>query len=179
MSTDLLRAAHANAGALCEDQKAPIGRFVEVEYGAQAERQEGCRSQDLSGTLWNAVVFVRTTAEARTVSREAAEEAAAAAARALSFAEILDEELAVLVEEEIPPAPRRSLPDYSHRTAALNAREREVLALVAAGQTNKAIADAMYVSPNTFKTHVSSLLHKLRADTRVQLAAIATRRGLD
>jgi DNA-binding NarL/FixJ family response regulator len=50
--------------------------------------------------------------------------------------------------------------------------------LVAAGQTNKAIADALYVSPNTVKTHVSSLLHKLRADTRVQLAAIATKHGL-
>ena len=32
--------------------------------------------------------------------------------------------------------------------------------------------------PNTVKTHVSSLLHKLQADTRVQLAAIATRHGL-
>ena len=52
------------------------------------------------------------------------------------------------------------------------------LALIAAGQTNKAIAEALYVSPNTVKTHVSSLLHKLQADTRVQLAAIATERGL-
>jgi DNA-binding NarL/FixJ family response regulator len=36
----------------------------------------------------------------------------------------------------------------------------------------------LYVSPNTVKTHVSSLLHKLQADTRVQLAAIATRQRL-
>ena len=50
--------------------------------------------------------------------------------------------------------------------------------LVARGQTNKAIAEALYVSPNTVKTHVSSLLHKLQADSRVQLAAIATRQGL-
>jgi DNA-binding NarL/FixJ family response regulator len=62
--------------------------------------------------------------------------------------------------------------------AALSPREREVLMLVAAGQTNKAIADALYVSPNTVKTHVSSLLHKLQVDTRVQLAAIASRHGL-
>ena len=57
--------------------------------------------------------------------------------------------------------------------AILSPREKEVLALVAAGHTNKAIADALYLSPNTIKTHVSSLLTKLRAETRVQLAVIA------
>lgn len=55
----------------------------------------------------------------------------------------------------------------------LSPREREVLALVAAGHSNKAIAEALYLSPNTIKTHVSSLLTKLRAGTRVQLAVIA------
>ncbi|MFN8662547.1 MAG: response regulator transcription factor [Thermomicrobiales bacterium] len=57
--------------------------------------------------------------------------------------------------------------------AALSPREKEVLALIAAGRTNKAIADELYLSPNTIKTHVSSLLTKLRARTRVQLAVIA------
>ena len=52
-----------------------------------------------------------------------------------------------------------------------------MLALVAAGQTNKAIASALYVSPNTVKTHVTSLLHKLQAERRVQLAAIAAQCG--
>ena len=58
--------------------------------------------------------------------------------------------------------------------ANLSPREKEVLALVAAGHTNKTIADALYVSPNTIKTHVSSLLTKLHAGTRVQLAVIAS-----
>ena len=53
-----------------------------------------------------------------------------------------------------------------------------MLALVAQGQTNKAIADALFVSPNTVKTHVTSLLQKFRAESRVQLAAIATRQSL-
>ena len=53
-----------------------------------------------------------------------------------------------------------------------------MLSLVAAGYTNKAIAEALFVSPNTVKTHVASLLNKLQADSRVQLAAIATSRGL-
>jgi two-component system, NarL family, nitrate/nitrite response regulator NarL len=84
----------------------------------------------------------------------------------------------VLGEGQVPSDPPSGLAAFSHRTDSLSPREREVLALVAAGQTNKAIAEALYVSPNTVKTHVSSLLHKLRADTRVQLAAIATRQGL-
>ncbi len=60
----------------------------------------------------------------------------------------------------------------------LTPREREVLALVAEGRSNKAIAEALFVSPNTIKTHVASLLHKLHADTRVQLAALAARGAL-
>jgi DNA-binding NarL/FixJ family response regulator len=51
-----------------------------------------------------------------------------------------------------------------------------VLALVAEGRSNKAIAAALFISPNTVKTHVASLLNKLGADSRVQLAAFAARR---
>ncbi len=53
-----------------------------------------------------------------------------------------------------------------------------MLALVAGGRSNKAIAEALYVSPNTVKTHVTSLLHKLDAESRVQLAVIATQHDL-
>ncbi|HEX5964169.1 MAG TPA: response regulator transcription factor, partial [Gemmatimonadales bacterium] len=87
------------------------------------------------------------------------------------------EALASLSVEEGSPAPQVS-PPTPGANAGLSPREREVLALVAEGQTNKAIANALYVSPNTVKTHVASLLHKLQADTRVQLAAIATKHGL-
>jgi DNA-binding NarL/FixJ family response regulator len=60
----------------------------------------------------------------------------------------------------------------------LSPREREVLALVAQGRTNKAIAEALFVSPNTVKTHVTSLLTKLDVDTRAQLAVIATQQAM-
>lgn len=59
--------------------------------------------------------------------------------------------------------------------ARLSPREREVLALVAEGCSNKAIAEVLFVSPNTVKTHVGALLTKLEVDTRVQLAALAVR----
>ncbi len=65
--------------------------------------------------------------------------------------------------------------EITDRSRTLSPREREVLALVAEGRSNKAIAEELYVSPNTIKTHVASLLQKLDADTRAQLAAIAAR----
>jgi DNA-binding NarL/FixJ family response regulator len=107
----------------------------------------------------------------------AARSAAAAAERALSFAGALDEALAVLAEarddpDERPPR-NRLLSEVE-----LSPRERDVLALVAEGRSNKAIAEQLFVSPNTIKTHVASLLHKLHADTRVQLAALAVRGAL-
>jgi DNA-binding CsgD family transcriptional regulator len=126
----------------------------------------------------------QATAEARHALEEAIVATTVAAERALTFAEMLDEALAVLVDipvlletAEAPPAlPAMSAP--MRPTEELSPREQEVLALVTEGRTNKAIAEALYVSPNTVKTHVASLLTKLRADSRVQLAAIATKRGL-
>jgi DNA-binding CsgD family transcriptional regulator len=55
-------------------------------------------------------------------------------------------------------------------------REVEVLALLAMGQSNKAIARALGVSPNTVKTHLARLYAKLGASSRT--AAIAQARGL-
>jgi DNA-binding NarL/FixJ family response regulator len=60
----------------------------------------------------------------------------------------------------------------------LSARELEVLGLVAQGSTNREIADALYLSPLTVKTHVSRILSKLRARDRIQLIVIAYQAGL-
>jgi DNA-binding NarL/FixJ family response regulator len=118
-----------------------------------------------------------TLAHAMVEVRRALEEAVVATAEAASRVSSVAEALASLSGEEASSGWRVSPPSPG-ADAALSPREREVLMLVAAGQTNKAIADALYVSPNTVKTHVSSLLHKLQVDTRVQLAAIASRHGL-
>jgi DNA-binding NarL/FixJ family response regulator len=60
----------------------------------------------------------------------------------------------------------------------LSPRELEVLGFVAQGSTNREIADALYLSPLTVKTHVSRILMKLRARDRVQLVVIAYQAGL-
>jgi DNA-binding NarL/FixJ family response regulator len=122
---------------------------------------------------------VQAAAEARAALAEAVSAAAEAAARARSVAALLEETLAVLTDAQ-RAADRRPPPVGAsrHETDALSPREREVLALVAAGRSNKAIATALFVSPNTIKTHVSSLLAKLRAETRAQLAVIAATHGV-
>jgi len=60
----------------------------------------------------------------------------------------------------------------------LSPREREVLALVASGLPNKAIARTLGISDHTVKFHVSSVLTKLDAASRTEAVTIATRQGI-
>ncbi len=60
----------------------------------------------------------------------------------------------------------------------LTAREREVLALIASGATNKEIAAKLVVSENTARNHVSHILSKLGFSRRSEAAAYAVKKGL-
>jgi DNA-binding CsgD family transcriptional regulator len=62
--------------------------------------------------------------------------------------------------------------------AGLTGREVEVLRLIAAGRSNRAIAQALFISPNTVLHHVSSIFAKLGVTNRAEAAAYAIRRGL-
>jgi DNA-binding NarL/FixJ family response regulator len=62
--------------------------------------------------------------------------------------------------------------------ANLSPREDEVLRLVAQGATNKEIADSLFISENTVKTHLRNIMDKLHLANRSQAAAYAVKRGL-
>ncbi len=61
---------------------------------------------------------------------------------------------------------------------ALTSREREILALVAQGQSNRDIARHLVISERTARTHVSNVLAKLKLNSRTQAALLAIREGL-
>ncbi|MER5509046.1 AAA family ATPase [Streptomyces sp. NPDC002766] len=60
----------------------------------------------------------------------------------------------------------------------LTSRERDVLRLVAAGRTNRQIAEELFISPKTASVHVSNILGKLGVSGRGEAAATAHRLGL-
>ena len=66
-----------------------------------------------------------------------------------------------------PAAPGFALP------SSLTAREVEILRLIAAGLTNGEIAERLFISPLTCKSHVSRILTKLEARDRIQLVVLA------
>jgi DNA-binding NarL/FixJ family response regulator len=60
----------------------------------------------------------------------------------------------------------------------LTRREREILALVAEGLSNREIAERLVLSPETVKSHVAAILSKLDVSDRTQAAVYAVRNGL-
>jgi DNA-binding NarL/FixJ family response regulator len=79
--------------------------------------------------------------------------------------------------EEFAAWPERH-PSSPSQLDELTPREREVMALVAYGLTNREIAERLVVSPATAKTHVSRSMMKLHAHDRAQLVVLAYQTGL-
>lgn len=87
-----------------------------------------------------------------------------------------------------PSVTRRLIADFASRPerrqlpagmlADLTEREKEVVALVAAGKSNDEIATELFLSPATVKTHVSRAMSKVYARDRAQLVVFAYESGL-
>jgi DNA-binding CsgD family transcriptional regulator len=80
-----------------------------------------------------------------------------------------------------PAEPAADEPEVPSVAASLGLtrREAEVLTLVAEGQTNRQIGQALFITPKTAGVHVSRILAKLGVTGRGEAAAIAHRLGLD
>jgi DNA-binding NarL/FixJ family response regulator len=98
----------------------------------------------------------------------------AAAGLVVMPVDVADELLAEAGELAPPSAP--ALP--AGTGAPLTAREREVLALLALGLANKAIAPRLGISEHTVKAHVASIFEKLHVGTRAEAVVTAARTGL-
>lgn len=86
----------------------------------------------------------------------------------------LDPQIARLVMDNLKPPAVQPNPNL----ALLSEREMEVLKLIVEGKSNAEIAEKLYLSTNTIKTHVRGIMNKLAVDDRVQAAVIALRSGI-
>jgi len=76
---------------------------------------------------------------------------------------------------QAPPGPPAGGP--AANLAALTAREREVLRLIAEGRSNREIGAALFISAKTASVHVSNIMGKLGVASRTEAAAVAHRDG--
>jgi len=85
----------------------------------------------------------------------------------------------VVVEKTVYKEPGEfSLNQAALEKSGLSWREMEVLQLLASGNSNKAISEQLYVSPNTVKTHCSKIFEKLEVHSRMQAIEKAKKIGL-
>jgi DNA-binding NarL/FixJ family response regulator len=147
----------------------PLGACADVaEAALAAARGEHDRSRVL---LEDAVdAFTRAGAPFEAAQ---ARLALAGSLRALGRAEAAEREAAPARERlrELATPAEPPLPE-------LTPREREVLALLAEGLTNRGIAERLVLSEHTVHRHVTSILRKLDLPTRTAAAAVAVRSGL-
>jgi len=84
----------------------------------------------------------------------------------------------VLVVREVPVTQPFALNEQRLKDLGITRRELEILELIAQGLSNREIADKLFVSENTVKTHSSRLFDKLSARRRTQAVQIAKELGL-
>jgi DNA-binding CsgD family transcriptional regulator len=117
----------------------------------------------------------RQQAEAAFASARALVKALAAAVPEGDLHEAFVHSTTMLIPRPPTPTPRRAT---KQAYAGLTAREREIAAMIAQGQSNRDIAEALVLSEYTVARHVSNILAKLNVASRAQIAAWAVEKGL-
>ena len=99
--------------------------------------------------------------------------------KSIALAQEMQEQLGLILGEVAhKPAKTPEGEPFHYPTSPLTKRELEVLRLVKKGDTNKQIAEQLFISERTVKFHISSILGKLYAETRTEAVDIALRRGV-
>ncbi|HUY99123.1 MAG TPA: AAA family ATPase [Thermomicrobiaceae bacterium] len=173
----------ASPWALRGEALAAVGHVEEAEAALRAALG-AARAQGSPAYRWRVHLVLGDLLRAQARRDEAAREYAAG--------RHLVEQLATRVGEEglrerflaralgrFPP-PRPSTPRQTAREASggLTAREREVVAQIAMGRSNREIAAALYVSERTIEAHTGHIRDKLGLTSRAQVVAWAIARGL-
>jgi DNA-binding NarL/FixJ family response regulator len=126
-----------------------------------------------SHTLQTEVIAALSSgADAYCVKGASLDRLLAAIAAAKDGASYLDPQIARVVLDNL------KTPVVNENIANLSERELEVLKLIVEGKSNVEIAEDLYLSANTIKTHVRGIMNKLAVDDRVQAAVVALRSGL-
>ena len=84
----------------------------------------------------------------------------------------------VVIVKEVPASQPFVLNEERQRGLGITKRELEILELIAQGMSNREIAEKLFVSENTVKTHSSRLFDKLSAKRRTQAVQIGKEMGL-
>jgi DNA-binding NarL/FixJ family response regulator len=177
------RAALGSSGRLAEVVAADLAE-IEV-WSTRLDGSDGVPEWHELGAAWADLERPYRVALARWHEAEAAErvgdrDAARAALRAahgiatelrarplLGQLETMARRMRIRVDEA---APSSAAPE---RAYGLTKREQEVLAEVAAGRTNREIAESLFISESTAGVHVSNILGKLGVSTRTEAARVA------
>ena len=88
------------------------------------------------------------------------------------------QEILIVKEVPVPATTPFSLNEQRLKDLGITKRELEILELIAQGMSNREIAEKLFVSENTVKTHSSRLFDKLSAKRRTQAVQIGKEMGL-
>ncbi|MDQ3692994.1 MAG: LuxR C-terminal-related transcriptional regulator [Chloroflexota bacterium] len=125
----------------------------------------------------HAALHARVIATARAALGPSGFEAAQTDGRALSLDQAIAE-VKTLLATTVTTDDDQARLDVASPISTLTTREAEVLRLIAAGYSNRQVANALFISPRTASTHAANILGKLGLSSRAEAIAFAHRHGL-